>query len=82
MRPRTLDVFGRRVEVAKTCGRILDATFDDLCGKPLGASDYIIISRVFHTVLIRDVPVLGMNKLGEARRFITMIDTFYDFKVH
>lgn len=81
IRPRTLDVFGRRLEVAKTCGGVLDADFSELCARPLGASDYIVLSQVFHTVLVRDIPVFGMHQLGEARRFITMIDTFYDHKV-
>lgn len=47
----------------------------------MSANDYMAIARVFHTVLIRNIPILTRDKLAEARRFITLIDTFYDQKV-
>ena len=40
-----------------------------------------VIARVFHTILVRNVPKFSMENLNAARRFITMIDTFYDQKV-
>lgn len=81
VRPRVLSVFGRNVEVAKACGRVADIHFNDICGKPLGATDYLTIARVFHTVILRDIPRFTASNQGEARRFITLVDTFYDQKV-
>ena len=49
--------------------------------QPVGASDYLMMSKVFHTVLIRDVPRLNMKVKSQARRFITLIDTLYDNRV-
>ncbi|XP_017685179.1 PREDICTED: lactation elevated protein 1 isoform X3 [Lepidothrix coronata] len=49
--------------------------------KPLGASDYLEISKHFDTVFIRDIPLLTITKRTQARRFITLIDTFYEHKV-
>ncbi|XP_061222763.1 AFG1-like ATPase isoform X3 [Neopsephotus bourkii] len=49
--------------------------------KPLGASDYLEISKHFDTVFVRDIPLLTMAKRTQARRFITLIDTFYEHKV-
>eukprot|EP00076_Gallus_gallus_P039081 XP_025004619.1 AFG1-like ATPase isoform X3 [Gallus gallus] len=49
--------------------------------KPLGASDYLEISKHFDTVFVRDIPPLTMAKRTQARRFITLIDTFYEHKV-
>jgi predicted ATPase len=43
--------------------------------------DYLAIARVFHTVIIRNIPVFTQQNLSEARRFIMLIDTFYDQKV-
>ncbi|XP_046979253.1 putative ATPase N2B [Schistocerca americana] len=81
IRPRTLTILGRNVTFSKTCGQVIDCTFSELCDRPLGASDYLQISRVFHTVLIRDVPQLTLKQKSPARRFITLIDTLYDNRV-
>jgi len=43
--------------------------------------DYIALSKEFDVVLVRDVPQMNIFRKTEARRFITMIDTFYDAKV-
>lgn len=50
--------------------------------QPLGASDYLEISRLFDTVFIRHIPLLTLNKKTQARRLITLVDALYDHKVH
>uniref|UniRef100_A0A3B5AFK3 AFG1 like ATPase b n=1 Tax=Stegastes partitus TaxID=144197 RepID=A0A3B5AFK3_9TELE len=79
--PRVLAVLGRDVTLEKTCGSVADCTFDELCGRALGASDYLEMARLFDTVLIRRVPLLTLSLKDQARRFTTLIDTFYDKKV-
>ncbi|XP_056873779.1 lactation elevated protein 1 homolog B isoform X3 [Takifugu flavidus] len=79
--PRTLSVLGRDVNLQKTCGSVADCTFNELCGKPLGASDYLEMTKHFHTVFVRNVPRLTLSMKDQARRFTTLIDTFYDKKV-
>ncbi|XP_048126820.1 AFG1 like ATPase a isoform X2 [Alosa alosa] len=80
-RPRTLNVRSRKLILSKACGTILDCTFDELCDRPLGASDYLVISNTFDTVFIRNVPLLTLSKKTQARRLITLIDALYDHKV-
>uniref|UniRef100_A0A8C5EF67 AFG1-like ATPase n=2 Tax=Gouania willdenowi TaxID=441366 RepID=A0A8C5EF67_GOUWI len=80
-RPRVLNVLNRKVLLSKACGTILDCTFEELCDRPLGASDYLEISRLFDTVFIRHIPLLTMNKKTQARRLITLVDALYDHKV-
>ncbi|XP_074902831.1 AFG1-like ATPase isoform X3 [Buteo buteo] len=80
-RPRILKVQGRELRLNKACGTIADFTFEELCDRPLGASDYLEISKHFDTVFVRDIPLLTMAKRTQARRFITLIDTFYEHKV-
>ncbi|KAG9336225.1 hypothetical protein JZ751_002572 [Albula glossodonta] len=80
-RPRILKVQGRKVILNKACGTIADCTFEELCDRPLGASDYLEISRLFDTLFIRHIPLLTLNKKTQARRFITLIDALYDHKV-
>ncbi|KAL0967748.1 hypothetical protein UPYG_G00256380 [Umbra pygmaea] len=79
--PRTLVVQGRKLRLEKTCGAIADCTFKELCNRPLGASDYLEMAQMFDTVIIRHVPMLTLTLKDQARRFITLIDTFYDNKV-
>ncbi|CAL7942966.1 unnamed protein product [Xylocopa violacea] len=81
VRPRTISIRGRNVTFERTCGQVLDSTFDELCNRPLGASDYLELSQAFHTVIIRDVPQLNFRLKSQTRRFITLIDTLYDNKV-
>ena len=73
-----LDLLGRRLHVplaAHGCARF---TFEELCGRPLGAPDYLAIARTFRTVFVSGIPALGPSKRNEARRFIILIDTLYD----
>ncbi|KAM4632828.1 lactation elevated protein 1 homolog B [Polymixia lowei] len=79
--PRVLRVQGREVTLRKTCGSIADCTFDELCARPLGAGDYLEIAGCCDTVFIRHVPRLTLTLKDQARRFITLIDNFYDHKV-
>nr|DBA26559.1 TPA: hypothetical protein GDO54_010803 [Pyxicephalus adspersus] len=80
-RPRILKVQGRELKLSKACGSIADCTFEELCDRPLGASDYLEMCKKFDTVFIRGIPHLDMSKRSQARRFITLIDAFYDHKV-
>ncbi|XP_075779209.1 AFG1-like ATPase isoform X2 [Pelodiscus sinensis] len=80
-RPRILKVQGRELKLNKACGTIADFTFEELCDRPRGASDYLEISKNFDTVFVHNIPILTMAKRSQARRFITLIDTFYDHKV-
>jgi len=77
-RPVTLTVRGRPVGVPQAAGGVARFAFADLCGKPLGASDYLAVAERFHTVLIDRIPVMGPEHRNEAKRFIMLIDTFYD----
>lgn len=33
IRPKTFTHFGRNISFAKTCGQVLDSTFDELCDR-------------------------------------------------
>ncbi|XP_059470407.1 putative ATPase N2B [Neocloeon triangulifer] len=81
IRPKTLRIKGRNVTFQRTCGQVADCTFEELCDRPLGASDYLKMAHAFHTILIRDVPELSLKLKSQSRRFITLIDTLYDNRV-
>lgn len=52
--------------------------FAMLCDGPRSQNDYIELAREFHTVLVSDVPQMGRASDDQARRFINMVDEFYD----
>lgn len=81
VRSRSYIVQGRYVTFNRACGQVLDCTFDEICDRPLGAGDYLQLSKLFHTVIIRNVPQLNLKLKSPARRFITLIDTLYDSRV-
>jgi cell division protein ZapE len=75
---RDLLVLGRKVHVPQAKAGVARFHFADLCEQPLGARDYLAIAENFHTVLLDGIPVIAADKHNEAKRFITLIDTFYD----
>lgn len=79
--PVTLDVWGRKVIVPRAVGSSARFTFKELCGEARAAADYIEIARRYQTIVLTDVPRMSVNERNQARRFITMLDAFYDNKV-
>ncbi|HXH04374.1 MAG TPA: cell division protein ZapE [Candidatus Competibacteraceae bacterium] len=55
--------------------------FVALCDGPRSQMDYIEIARCFHTVLLSGVPLLTALMDDQARRFINLVDEFYDRNV-
>ena len=55
--------------------------FDELCDGPRSQDDYIEIARSFQAIILSDVPVMDRMKEDQARRFIALVDEFYDRSV-
>ncbi|MGB8118591.1 MAG: cell division protein ZapE [Pseudolabrys sp.] len=79
--PQELMVKGHVVRVPKAAMGAARFSFDDLCGQPLAAADYLRIAHEFHTVIIGHIPVMDHAQRNEAKRFIILIDTLYDHAV-
>jgi len=78
--PVTLDVQGRTLRIDRTAAGCARVTFEELCMRPLGASDYLELAERFHTVLLEDLPQFTPSMREEAARFRTLIDALYEAK--
>jgi cell division protein ZapE len=76
-----LAVKGRSVHVPRAFMGVARFSFHDLCEEPLAAADYLRIAREVHTVILDHVPVMTYDDRDAAKRFIILIDTFYDMNV-
>jgi len=79
--PVTLTVKGHPVEVPEAAGGVARFRFEDLCSKPLGAADYLMIAEEFHTVILEGIPRMAFDRRNEAKRLIMLIDALYDAHV-
>jgi len=74
----TLILNHRRLRAHRHADGAIWFAFKELCDGPRGQADYIEIARCYHTVFLTDVPVLGPDAENAARRFISLVDEFYD----
>jgi len=76
-----LEVKGRKLVVPAASVGVARFGFAELCDRPLGANDYLHIAHAFHTVIIDDIPLLTPDRRDVARRFINLVDAFYDNRI-
>ncbi|HEM8688521.1 TPA: AFG1 family ATPase [Citrobacter koseri] len=74
----TLEVNHRPLPTMGVENQTLAVSFITLCVDARSQHDYIALSRLFHTVLLFDVPVMTPLMESEARRFIVLVDEFYE----
>ncbi|MGA0344923.1 MAG: cell division protein ZapE [Alphaproteobacteria bacterium] len=78
--PTSLIVQGRSLQIQRQAAGVAFFTFEELCNRPLGPSDYGAIACSFQTILISDIPVLTASDRNAAKRFSTLIETLYEQK--
>ncbi|WP_152207642.1 cell division protein ZapE [Marinobacter changyiensis] len=76
-----LDINGRKLRAISHADDVVWFDFRELCDGPRSQNDYIELAREFHAIIISNVPVMGSTKDDQARRFVNMIDEFYDRNV-
>ena len=73
-----IEVNHRMIPTRKHADGVLVVEFAALCEGPRSQSDYIELSRCYHSVLLANVKQMGANNDDTARRFIAMVDEFYE----
>jgi cell division protein ZapE len=76
--PGTLDVEGRAIPFLARTDEVVWFDFTAICDGPRSQADYVEIASEFHTVLVSDVPRMDHTQDNPARRFIALVDEFYD----
>lgn len=76
-----LEIEGRSLPTRRYADGVVWFDFETLCGGPRSTADYIEIARCFHTVFVSGLPIMDANREDEARRFLNLVDEFYDRNV-
>ena len=80
--PFEIEVQGRSIHARQAARGIARFTFDELCNKPRGASDFLTIAAQFHTVMVDNIPILDERERDAAIRFVVLIDSLYEHHVN
>jgi len=76
--PRVLSIEERNIAALATGAGMAWFEFRELCEGPRSQNDYIELARSYHTVFISNIPVMTAADEDAARRFVMLIDEFYD----
>lgn len=78
--PVSVMISGREIIIPLSANGVGLIDFHDICGVPLAAADYLALAERFAGLLISNIPPLTDMLQNETRRFIWLVDAFYDRK--
>ncbi|MDT3252943.1 cell division protein ZapE [Serratia sp. root2] len=73
-----LQVNHRPLQAIRAVDGVLAVDFHTLCEEPRSQLDYIALSKLYHSVMLYNVQVMGPLKENTARRFLALVDEFYE----
>ncbi|OED44556.1 ATPase [Endozoicomonas sp. (ex Bugula neritina AB1)] len=73
-----LEINNRPIQSIRVCEDIAWFHFDELCDGPRSQNDYIELARIYQTILLESIPKLDEDRDDQTRRFISLVDEFYD----
>lgn len=77
----TLEVEGRDINARYEADDVIWFDFAALCDGPRSQNDYIVLAKEYHAVLVSGVPQFVGKNDDQARRFVYLVDEFYDRRV-
>ncbi len=80
--PTHCEINGRHIPCRAQAEGVVWFDFKALCEGPRAVADYIELARDFHTVLLSGLPQLDTPRDNAARRFVHLVDEFYDRAVN
>ncbi|WP_338836638.1 cell division protein ZapE [Gordonia polyisoprenivorans] len=76
--PQPESVNGRNFFAWDSTPDHIGVTFEEICGRPLGAADYLRLARRYRSWTVSGVPGLATTDRQSARRFVHLVDILYD----
>ncbi len=73
-----LEINGRSITVRAQSANCVWFDFAELCESARSTEDYIVIAERFSLVALSDIPILTAEQDDSARRFIALVDEFYE----
>ncbi|OOG49601.1 cell division protein ZapE [Rhodanobacter sp. C01] len=74
----SLQINGRAIPFRKCADNILWFDFDALCEGPRAVADYIALAKAGPAIIIANVPQFTIYSEDAAKRFVQLVDEFYD----
>ncbi|MCF7201607.1 cell division protein ZapE [Pseudomonas oligotrophica] len=76
-----LMIENREIRARKVANDVAWFEFRSLCDGPRSQNDYIELGKIFEAVLVSNIEQMNVAKDDMARRFINLVDEFYDRNV-
>jgi len=76
-----LEIEGRPIRARAAADDVAWFEFRELCEGPRSQNDYIELARIYQAVIVANVPRFTSRSEDAARRFISLVDEFYDRNV-
>lgn len=76
-----IEIEGRLIKTRKVADSIVMFDFTEICETARSQVDYMEISRIYNTVILSNVKQMGQQNDDAARRFIALVDEFYERNV-
>ena len=76
-----IEINNRELNTIEESEGVVHFEFSEMCESARSQSDYMEISRLYHTVLLANVTQMNEACDDAARRFIALVDEFYERKV-
>lgn len=73
-----IEINNRQLNTIAVSDGVVHFDFHQLCETARSQGDYMEISREYHSVLLANVKQMGRDSDDSARRFIAMVDEFYE----
>lgn len=77
----SLIINGRKINFEFCAEDTVWFSFDELCKTTRSRFDYLEIASLFNTVIITGIEAMNEETMDVARRFVSLIDVFYDHRV-
>ena len=76
-----IEINNRQLHTIEVSDGVVHFSFTELCETARSQSDYMELSRIYHTVLMENVTQMGAENDDVTRRFIALVDEFYERNV-